>query len=452
MTITAADASSNVVPYPDQALYLALRGADQAAVMQALWIYDRPLDIDGVRRFHRNLHHGLLGRRIETSPLPFGRHRWVKATSVEADLDVSARPRPRTEMYDWADEQVNLPLDPEWGPAWRMGVQPFTDGSTVVSLVISHCIADGSGSVMACLEAMNGITRDLGYPPPRSRVRSRAVREDLRQVLRDLPEIARTARRAVTVFTKRRKSIARPAPALSAANPHERAHSATATVFIDLSDWDQCAEKLGGNSFSLVAGFAARIAAHLGRTRAEDGAVTLMLPVNERESLENTGGNVVSIANVSFAPEPVTRDLRGARTAIREALKQARAVPDEMIELAPLIPFVPKRGIAKMADVAFGFSTDLPISVSNFGDLPADIMRVDGTPADYLCFRGVDRHVSRATLERRGGILTLTAGRMAGKIALTAISYQPGRQNTQAELHEVISTTLGEFSLTGSVT
>lgn len=451
MTLATQDQSSNVVPYPDQALFLALRGADQAAVMQALWIYEHPLDPAGVERFHRNLHRGLLGRRIETSPLPFGRHRWVAVSGIEADLGVALVPRPRAELYDWADDQVNLPLDPEWGPAWRMGVQPFDDGSTAISLVISHCIADGSGSVMACLEAMSGVTRDLGYPPPRARLRGRAIREDLRQVIRDLPEIARTARRAVKVLGGRRKQIARPAPAPSPAGSEILAHTPTASVFIGLSDWDDCAEKLGGNSFSLVAGFAARIAAHLGRTRASDGAVTLMLPVNERESLENTGGNVVSIANVSFDPEPVTTDLREARTAIREALKQAREVPDEMIELAPLIPFIPKRGIAKMADVAFGFSTDLPISVSNFGDMPADLMRLDGTPAEYLCFRGVDRHVNRATLERRGGILTVTAGRMAGKIAMSVISYQPGGTNTQDGLREVIAKTLGEFGLTGTV-
>ena len=43
--------SDNVVPYPDQALFLALRGAGQGAVMQGLWIYDRPVDIDGLRAF-----------------------------------------------------------------------------------------------------------------------------------------------------------------------------------------------------------------------------------------------------------------------------------------------------------------------------------------------------------------------------------------------------------------
>ena len=45
-------------------------------------------------------------------------------------------------------------------------------------------------------------------------------------------------------------------------------------------------------------------------------------------------------------------------------------MPDEMIELLPLIPFLPKGAIARMADAAFGFSTDFPVSCSNMGDLP----------------------------------------------------------------------------------
>ena len=129
----------------------------------------------------------------------------------------------------------------------------------------------------------------------------------------------------------------------------------------------------------------------------------------------------------------------------------AREVPDEMVELLPLIPFVPKRGIAKMVNVAFGFTTDVPVSVSNLGDLPAEMMKVDGTEAQYLCFRGVDREVSRQTLDNRGGILTLTAGRISGKVVVTVISYQPGRENTQEDLRQVIAHTLGEFGLSGEI-
>ena len=73
-----------MVPYTDQALLLALRSAGQQAVMQVVWLYEHPIDLDGVRRFHRDFGHGLAGRRIERSPLPFGRHRWIARPGPQA--------------------------------------------------------------------------------------------------------------------------------------------------------------------------------------------------------------------------------------------------------------------------------------------------------------------------------------------------------------------------------
>ena len=447
-----ASAVDNVVPYPDQAMFLALRGADQAAVMQALWIYDRPVDRDGITRIHRNLYKGLLGREVESSPLPFGRHRWVSVPPTESNLAIADSIRPRAELWDWADEQVALPLDPEWGPAWRLAVQPFDDGTTVVSMVLSHCIIDGSGAVISIVKAVAGVDSALSYPVRGSRPRSVAIRQDLRQLFHDLPEIGRTLARFIKVAISKRKDLARPNP-VPAPVTHidEVAHVPTASIFIDIDEWDAKAKSLGGNYFAFVAGFAGQIAKNLGRTRASDGEVTLMIPVNDRGDFDDTGGNVVALANVSFNPAVVTSDLSGPRGAIRDALKTAREVPDEMVELLPLIPFVPKRGIAKMVNVAFNFTTDVPVSVSNLGELPTEMMKIDGTDAKYLCFRGVDREVSRQTLENRGGILTLTAGRIGAKVVVTVISYQPGRENTQAGLREVIAHTLGEFGLSGEI-
>jgi hypothetical protein len=405
-----------------------------------------------VKRFHRNLFGTLLARRIEPSPLPFGRHRWVSQPFTDSNFDVAEVPRPRDEIYEWADEQVDLPLDPERGPAWRLGVQPLDDGTTVVSLVASHCVADGAGSFMAIAQASTGAVRDLGLPQAGSRTRRHGIREDLRQLRGDLPEVGRTLRRAAKVAVGRRAELGRSAPDRSVPGTGSRTvRMPTVSAFIDATQWDSRAQSLGGNSFSLVAGFAGKLAQRLHRTRASDGAVTLMLPVSERADMEDTGGNVVSIAHVSFDPSPVTTDLSGPRTAIREGLKSARDVPDEMMELLPLIPFLPKRGIARIADAAFGFTADLPVSCSNFGAIPAEVTVVDGTPAEYLCFRGVDRHVTSDNLDRRRGAMTVTSGKVGEKMTLTVISYQPGMENSRAELREVMTETLKDFGLSGEI-
>jgi hypothetical protein len=445
-------ASDNVVPYADQALLLALRGAGQEAVMQIIWIYEHALDLDGVRRFHQNFGRGLVGRLIERSALPFGRHRWVSVPGPHTGLDIAERPRPRGELWDWAHEQVELPLDPEFGPAWRVGVQSFTDGSSAVSLVISHTVVDGGGAVASVVAAINDDGKDLGYPPRRSRTRSRALLEDVRQLAADLPEIWRTLVKAVKVAMRRKDELVAPSQPVSApTGATGTVMTAFTTAVIDMEDWDNRAKSLGGHHFSLVAGFAGKLAENIGRTRATDGAVTLMIPVSERDNPGDTGGNVVTIANVTFDPGPVATDLTGARAAIKQGLVTARETPDEMVELLPLIPFLPKRAMGRIADMAFGFTSDVPVSCSNMGDVPDEMLRLDGTVAERLYFGGVDRNLSGDVLERRRGLMTVAAARLGGKVILPVMSYQPGADNSRTRLREVMAQTLAEFDLSGAI-
>lgn len=135
---SATDAvQDNRLALTDQAMFLALRATGEESLAQLVWVYEHAVNADAVRTFHANLGFGLFGRRIETSPLPFGRHRWVAATGPAAPLDIEEIARPRTELMDWADERAGLPLDPETGPGWRLGMLPMTDGSTAISLDIA---------------------------------------------------------------------------------------------------------------------------------------------------------------------------------------------------------------------------------------------------------------------------------------------------------------------------
>ncbi|OOK84385.1 hypothetical protein BZL29_0242 [Mycobacterium kansasii] len=103
----------NRLAYLDQAAFLGLR-AGHVSLLQVTWIYDRAVDLDGLRRFHRNLGRGLLGRRIERSPVPFARDHWVLAPAP-AEIDFVATPRRRSDVGAWVDERARRPVDPEWG-------------------------------------------------------------------------------------------------------------------------------------------------------------------------------------------------------------------------------------------------------------------------------------------------------------------------------------------------
>src|SRR6185295_6959499 len=139
---------SNVVDLIDQTFFDFERASGAHRVGQVVWVYNRSVDIDGLRRFHHHLQQGRLARRVERSPLPFGRHRWV-SPGVQPELEIVATPRPREEFDVWLKEQASIPLDVERGPGWHLAVLPFTDGGAGVSFIASHCLTDGFGGVLA---------------------------------------------------------------------------------------------------------------------------------------------------------------------------------------------------------------------------------------------------------------------------------------------------------------
>ena len=433
--------------YLDQAMYLGLRATGQAAVMQCSWIYEHPVDMDGLRRFHRNFGYGLAGRRIERSPLPFGRHRWVRSLGPMTDIDIAAHARPRAELGAWLDERAVLPVDPERGPGWHLAVMPMTDGSTAVTLVGSHCLGDGGGALMTVYNAVTGNHRDLGFPPPRSRTRRRALIEDSRQVARDLPEVWRTAAAAARLALQRRKESTPGARSGAGAEFDDIRHVPVpaVTAFVDLAAWDACADTLRGNSYSLLAGFAAVLARSMNRTGA-DGTVAFIVPINDRTGFDDTRANAVKLANVAIDPVGVTHDLSTARAAIKVALGALQHTDDPALALLPLVPFMPKRAVRHAAEMAFGFA-DQPVSCSNLGDVPVEVGRVDGTDAEYVMMRGVDQHVTRRVLEQRRGLLTVVGARIGSRLSIAVIGYQGGQVDSTPELRGLVERALSEFGL-----
>src|SRR5215472_452448 len=112
---------SNVLDLFDQTFFGLERAAGVTSLGQVVWVYNRAIDIDGLRRFHQHLQRGRFTRRVERSALPFGRHRWVWPGD-RPELEIVETPRPREEFEAWLAEQANLPLDPEHGPGWHLAV------------------------------------------------------------------------------------------------------------------------------------------------------------------------------------------------------------------------------------------------------------------------------------------------------------------------------------------
>ena len=161
-------------------------------------MYNRPVDIDGLRQFHDHLQQA-------GYPAASNGHRCRSAATagyrptVHADFEIVAPPRPREEFDAWLNEQADTPIDPERGPSGTSRCCPFTDGGAGVSLVISHCVTDGVGLCEGLADAAFGRDDPISWPAAASRRRWQALRKDARQTARDAPAIGRGVVAAVAV-------------------------------------------------------------------------------------------------------------------------------------------------------------------------------------------------------------------------------------------------------------
>jgi hypothetical protein len=438
----------------DEALLAEHHAADMNVVIQVTWLYEHAIDLEALRRFHQNLGEGLLGRRIERPALPIARHRWVLDRGP-ADLDIAEHARPRADFSDWIDERSQTPIDPMAGPGWHLGVQPLDDGSTAISLVLSHNLIDGLGLALVIIEAALGKTRELGYPPPLSRTRLRAVGEDIRVTTRDIPKAGRALVTAVKLARQQTRDKSEkprspaPQPVAVDTSADDVVLVPAITIYVDLNDWDARAEALHGASHTLAAAFAAKLGERIGRRRAEDGIVTLQIPISDRTE-EDTRAMALSYTRVSIDPTPLTTDLRELRATVKQTLKTLKETPDEAKQLMWLPSFAPKRTLKKMVE-RLPADPDQSVFCSYLGDLHSIIGCPAGTIAEIENARGTGQRESRQLLERIGGRMIILSGRINGKIFISVGAYQPGAHNTKDSLREVAAQTLADFGLTGEV-
>jgi diacylglycerol O-acyltransferase len=445
---TSAD---NILAFMDQASFLWVRASGHVHGIQCTWLYRRGIDLDALRRVHDNLAHGLLGRRVEPSPFPFGgRHRWV-ARRESPGIDIVRPARTRAALAEWLDERARLPVDPEFGPCWHLGVLPIEDFGTAVTLLASHTVADGVGVCLAIADAVKGVRHDFGYPPPRSRLRRRALVEDARQTARGLPEVGHALAAMAKLAVQNRPSLGR--PGAKAARPaakvgHDRPVDVpTATVYVDLAQWDARAEHLGGTSNALLAAFAAKLAEKFGRLRESDHRVTLTYPVNDRAE-NDLRANALRGIDFTVDPSQVTTDLRQIRGDIKQALVSGVGKFAEQELVFPLTPFVPTVVVRKLPLGALN-AADLPVGCSYFGDIDSTVAHADGSEADYFSMRMVEQNLTAKSPELIHGELQLGSGRICGQLFISVRAYHPGHDNSRHILCERISGALSDFDLTG---
>ncbi|ORA64568.1 hypothetical protein [Mycobacteroides franklinii] len=445
----------NRLALADEALLAEHHAAGMNVIIQVTWLYGHTIDLDALQRFRHSLGQGLLGRRIERPALPIARHRWV-VDPGPPEIDIAQHSRPRSEFSDWVDERSQLRIDPESGPGWHLGVLPLDDGMTAISLVLSHNLIDGLGLALVIVEAVLGRTRDLGYPVPLSRKRLRALGQDARQTARDVPHVARALVAAVKLGRKQARDkgasgrVPAPPPTTPGTDvPDDVVLVPAITIYVGLDDWDARADALAGASHTLAAAFAARFGERIGRRSADNGTVTLQIPISDRTE-DDTRAMALSYARVSIDPTSLTTDLRDVRAAIKQTLKTLKETPDETKQLLWLPSFAPERTLKRMVS-RMPADPDQSVFCSYLGDLHTLIGWPAGTLADFQNARATGQHERRRLLERTGGRVFILSGRLNGKIFISVGAYQPGATNTKKTLRELAELTLSDFGLTGEI-
>ena len=439
----------NTIDYMDQASFLGLRARGRDPLIQWCWIYGHGVDIEALRRFHRNLGGGLLGRRIERSPLPFGRHRWVAWPGPD-DIEIASSARPRSDVRVWANEQAARPIDPELGPSWRLAVLPLDEGGAAVTLIVSHTVADGGGAVVAVSEAVNGTTRDLGYPLPGSRSKRQALVEDSRVLMRGVPGMAKAVLAAAMVARNKRgiagEKHRQPPPPVGIDSGRE-VTIPSVTVHVDAEQWDERARNLGGSGPTLLLGFGARCGQMLGWV-VDDGMVTLSVPISERTP-DDTRANALTNVTFTVDPRTVITDLSGVRAEFKSAMLDLDERGNEILAPLPLVPLVPQRAVRRLEGVVL---KDKEVGCSYLGDLDLSTNRPDGTDAESSFFLPFEQHLTFGDLRRGGGILhPLISGRINGEVWVSIGFCNADGTTTREQLKEVAHDALADFGMTGIV-
>ena len=436
--------ADDVLCYMDQGSFVALRALGRGPVVQVTWFYDRAIDEAAVREFSERLSGGLLGRLLQRSPLPWGRHRWL-ANPVPGPVTWFRDPLPRERLPELRRLLLDLPVDPERGPGWRLAVQALEGGGCALTMLVSHTIADMHALSNAIADAMADRRLDCGFPAPSWRWSPVMLARDSVESLRALPAVCRAVAALVRRSRKRPASPPRSRVRTSRDDVGPVVDVPLVQVTIDAEERQKRASDAGISSNTLIMAFAARLAFRLGRVDAS-GRVKLVLPVSDRHSGDRRGNALRSIA-VMADPEACCNDPHALQRDLKAALAALVRNGDDFSPLFPLIPYVPLWLARRLEREALG--EDLPVGCSLIGELPPDLHRPCGE-ASFLQVSLLERYTA-PELERLGGVLFIACYRVGDRLSCTVSAYMPGRVTSRAELMPVVRDALADMDLGGTI-
>ncbi|MCP3368568.1 hypothetical protein [Bradyrhizobium cajani] len=439
--------ADDVLCYMDQGSFVGLRALGRGPALHFTWLCPHAIDEAAVRQFSERLALGLLGRLLQRSPLPWGRHRWV-ANPLPGPVTWFRDPLPNECLPKLRRVLVDLPVDPEHGPGWRLAVQALEGGGCALTMLVSHTIADMQAANRAIADAVAGRRLDHGFPAPSWRWSPVMLVRDSVESLRALPGVWRALVALVRRSRKGRAGLSRSSSRARSSHDHfePAADVPLVQVVLDAGACQQHASDLGVASNTLIMAFAARLAFRMGRVDAS-GRVKLVLPVSDRHSNDRRGNALRSIT-VMADPDACRNYPRALQRDLKAALASLIRHGDDLSPLFPLIPYVPPWLARRLEREALG-AADLPVGCSLVGEVPLDMNRPCGE-ALLLQMSTLERHTA-SELERLGGVLFILSHRVGERLFVTVSGYVPDLATTRAELASFVRDALADMGLCGTV-
>jgi len=413
------------------------RGVGSPIANQLTWRFADPLPRAGVEGLADRLARGALARRADPALVPGARGRWSRAAyrppvahdGVLAETDVLA----------WLRDRAGVALDPATGRGWELAHVDLEDGGAVLSLVVSHAVADGGAMVDAVARAGAGDEPLVAPPRPTGLW---AVALDVRDAAGQVTEVAAWAARRV----RRPGRLPVPAPPAAPEPPLDPAWT-TPLVVVELSaaDVDRVAAEHGG---TVNAWFAALTAGVASRVLDQRGApVPVALPVSTRGT-DDPRANATRIARVEVHPADLDRrDLAAVRARCRTAyaaLDEDAGAGAEPLPLA-LVQMLPDAVVRRLPAPPGARAL-----ASRVGLLPEAFVSAAGVPATSVA--AIAHHVGAPPEEVRaigGGIAawSCTAG---DRITLSLAGMAPHLLADDDALAAPLEAELARWGLTGS--
>jgi hypothetical protein len=222
---------------------------------------------------------------------------------------------------------------------------------------------------------------------------------------------------------------------------------------VESSAWYACEQRLGGGALTLLPGFVASLAAHLGRRRCSDGAVSLLVPINRRHGLDDERALALEFHMMHIAPDGLASNLQPVIAPLKALLRGAKKNQTDGLEsLLPAVAWMPRSVATTLVNGMFNYSDERPVTCSDLGILPEGLARIDGAPCTRVMTRAVDVNVTRQELERSHGHLVVIASRHGGTVSLCIEGCQlEPTETTTEDLRLAALRTLADFGLAGTV-